>query len=105
MNMISFFLKYSPRIVFFSAIAGILSGACNAALLAVISATVKGNGPTTALAWSFIGLCALLPMTRFVSEFLLAKLGQDAMFKLRIQLCSQILATPLRQFEEIGRPA
>jgi putative ATP-binding cassette transporter len=104
MSMISFFLKYSPRIVFFSAIVGILSGTCNAALLAAINGIAKSGGPTKGLILSFIGLCALLPLTRFASEFLLAKLGQDAMFNLRMRLCTQILTTPLRHLEEIGFP-
>ena len=104
MKIIAFFLKYSRKAVFFSVIAGLCSGACNAVLLAVINAVAKRNAPTSALVWSFIGMCALLPVTRFASEFLLAKLGQDAMFKLRIRLCSQILTTPLRRFEEIGAP-
>jgi putative pyoverdin transport system ATP-binding/permease protein len=102
MNMISFFLKYSPKVVFFSALAGIFSGACNAALLAVINAVAKRNVSTAALMWSFIGLCALLPLTRFASEALLTRLGQNAMYELRVRLCSQILATPLRQLEELG---
>ena len=102
MKMIAFFLKYSRKAVLFSVVAGICSGVCNAALLGLINATVKRNGPTQELLWSFIALCVLLPVTRFGSECLLTKLGQEAMYNLRMRLCGQILAAPLRRLEQIG---
>ncbi|MGZ4887631.1 MAG: ABC transporter transmembrane domain-containing protein, partial [Candidatus Angelobacter sp.] len=104
MNILSFFVRHSRRTVVLSVIAGIFSGACNAALLGVINSVVKRNGPTPALVWAFVGLCALLPLARFISEFLLAKLGQGATYMLRMQLCGQILRAPLRHLEEIGIP-
>jgi putative pyoverdin transport system ATP-binding/permease protein len=103
MKMIAFFFKHSRKTVILSIIAGIFSGACNAALLAVINAVVK-NGHSSALFWIFVGLCALLPLTRFTSEFLLTQLGQGATFNLRMQLCDQILAAPLRHLEQVGVP-
>src|SRR6185312_16743711 len=96
MKIIAFFFKHSRKAVILSVIAGVLSGVCNAALLAVINAAIKGNGRTTGLLWSFIALCAVLPLTRFTSEFLLTRLGQDATYKLRMQLCDRMLAAPLR---------
>lgn len=104
MKIITFLLKYSRKRVFFSVLAGICSGACNVALLAVINEAMKKNGATPALVWSFVGLCALLPVARFASEFLLTKLGQSAMYTLRIELCRQILAAPLRHLEQLGAP-
>jgi putative ATP-binding cassette transporter len=86
----------------FSLIAGVLSGACNAALLAVINLVVQKNHAATTLVWIFIGLCALLPLTRFTSEFFLTDLGQGATYNLRLQLCNQILAAPLRHLEQVG---
>src|SRR5947209_2259967 len=102
MKIIAFFFKHSPKAVLWSVLAGIVSGACNAALLAVISAVVKRNGSTSLLLWSFVGLCVLLPMTRFFSEYLLTHLGQGATFNLRMHLCRQILAAPLRHLEQVG---
>jgi putative ATP-binding cassette transporter len=104
MNILSFFVKYSRTTVALSVIAGIFSGACNAALLGVINSVIRHNGPTSTLIWAFAGLCALLPGARFASEFLLAKLGQGATYTLRMQLCRQILRAPLRHLEEIGIP-
>lgn len=102
MRIVIFFLQHSRKIVLLSVSAGIVSGACNAALLAVLNAGLRRNGPPGALLWSFIGLCVLLPVTRFTSEYLLTKLGQGAMYELRMQLCGQCLSTPLRHLEELG---
>ncbi len=104
MKMIAFFFKHSRKALILSVIAGILSGVCNAALLAVINAVIKENGYSVKLLWSFIVLCAVLPLTRFTSEFLLTRLGQDATYKLRMQLCDQMLAAPLRHLEQLGIP-
>jgi putative pyoverdin transport system ATP-binding/permease protein len=104
MKVIAFFFKYSRNTVLLSACAGIISGACNVALLAVINSVLRGHGPTSALVWSFVGLCALLPVTRFSSECLLTSLGEGAMYNLRMQLCRQIVAAPLRHLEQLGTP-
>ena len=85
-----------------SLIAGIFSGACNAALLAVINMGLKNTHTSRNVIWAFVGLCLLLPLTRYTAEILLSRLGQGALFRLRMQLCRQMLAAPLYHLEEIG---
>ncbi len=102
MKILSFFLQHSRKAVFLSVLAGFLSGVCNAALLAVITNALKAGHPTARLLWSFAGLCVLLPLTRFSSELLLTKLGQQAMYQLRMKLCRQVISAPLRNLETIG---
>lgn len=102
MKIISFFLQHSRKAVFLSVMAGIFSGICNAALLAVINGALKTGHSTAVLLWSFCGLCVLLPFSRFSSELLLTRLGQDAMYHLRMKLCRQVLSTPLRNLEILG---
>src|SRR6476469_1500316 len=102
MKIIAFFFRHSRRAVLLSVLAGMFSGVCNAALLAVINSVIKRNGATSALLWTFGGLCALLPVARFSSEFLLNRLGHSAIYNLRMQLCRQILSAPLRHLEELG---
>lgn len=102
MRIIAFFLQHSRKAVFLSVIAGTLSGICNALLLAVVNAELKAGRPTPLLLWSFGGLCVLLPLTRFSSEVLLTRLGQEAMYRSRMKLCRQILAAPLRHLESVG---
>jgi len=102
MKIISFFLQHSRKAVLLSVMAGVFSGICNAALLAAINSALKAGHPTALLMWSFAGLCVLLPFSRFSSELLLTKLGQDAMYQLRMKLCRQVLSTPLRNLEILG---
>jgi putative ATP-binding cassette transporter len=103
MKILSFFVKYSRGTVIFAIAAGLISGACNTGLLAVINSALGGVRDSRAtLMWAFIALCLMLPLTRFVSEILLAKLGQGALYDLRVRLSRQILAAPLRHLEELG---
>ena len=102
MRIIAFFLQHSRKAVFLSIITGVFSGICNAALLAVINAELKAGHPTRMLLWSFGGLCVLLPLSRFSSEVLLSRLGQEAMYRLRMKLCGQVLGAPLRHLEQLG---
>jgi putative ATP-binding cassette transporter len=82
---------------------GCLSGGMNAAMLALLnSALLHPIGTTTRLLAIFIALCAIAPLTRVLSEILLMRLGQDAIFSLRTEMARQILAVPLRWFEQNG---
>jgi putative ATP-binding cassette transporter len=102
MSLFKFFLQHSRKIVILSLLAGVVSGASNAVLLAVINITLRRSGATGSLVVVFIGLCALLPLARFTSELLLTTLGQDALYKLRIGLIRQMLNAPLRDLEQLG---
>lgn len=104
MKMIAFLLKYSRRVVALALVAGIVSGACNTGALALINASLKGGNSTSRLILAFVVLCVTLAAARAVSELLLARLGQGALFDLRMQLSRQMLAVPLRRLEEVGAP-
>src|SRR5215213_1669845 len=105
MKLFLFFLHYSRRTAILAILAGIISGASSTGMLAVINASLRGNGPSRGkLIVAFIALCLLLPLARFTSESLLIRLGQGALLELRMRLCRQILATPLRRLEEFGAP-
>jgi len=103
MGIIKFFLNYSRRIVIISVVAAVISGACNAALLAVINNLLKREGVSRSfLLLAFAGLCLLLPVARYISEILLSDLGQDSLYSLRLRISRQVLATPLRRLEKLG---
>lgn len=105
MKIIYFMMQYSRRLLVLAVLAGIISGAANTALLAVINAALNSTQTrTSTLALTFIGLCLLVPLTRIVAELLLAHLGQGALYKLRMDLSGQILGVPLRRLEELGAP-
>lgn len=105
MKLFLFFLHYSRRNAILAILAGIISGVSSTGMLAVINASLRSNGPSPrTLLWAFVALCLMLPLARFASESLLIRLGQGALLELRMRLCRQILATPLRHLEEFGAP-
>lgn len=98
-------IRYSRAAVAVVILAGIVSGISNAGLIALITnALTRTGSPAKTLVWGFAALCILLPLARFVSEFLLIRLAARAIFALRMQLCRQILAAPLRLLEGLGAP-
>ncbi len=101
MRLISFLIRYSRGAVLLAVGAGVVSGVCNMGLLVVINSALK-SGQSSGLAWAFFALCLALPLSRFASEVLLTRLGQGALFDLRLRLSRQIVAAPLRHLEELG---
>ncbi len=101
MKLISILLGYSRRTVILAIIAGVISGACNAALLAIIHRALT-TGSQAKLLWGFIALWFVLPASRIASQVTLSHLVQTAIYDLRMHLSRQMLAAPLRQLEEIG---
>lgn len=102
MKIIYFLMRHSRRFLVLAVVAGIVSGAANTGLLAVINAALNHQARQTELALLFVGLCLLVPLTRIAAELLLAHLGQGALFELRMGLSRQILGVPLRRLEELG---
>lgn len=103
MKLIKFLLRYSPKLIFLAILAGIICGAANTGLLAIITAVLT-HGPisTKTLAAGFVALCFVLALFRVVNELLLAQLGQNALVDLRMQLCRKILGISLRNLEDLG---
>ncbi|WP_438019492.1 cyclic peptide export ABC transporter [Sorangium sp. So ce315] len=102
MKLLAFIAGYSRRILVLAVLAGVLCGACNTALLVLINQALQGE--RGAVMWGFAAVCLLLPFARYCSEILLTRLGQGALFDLRVKICRKILGAPLRQLEEIGPP-
>jgi putative ATP-binding cassette transporter len=88
-----------------TALAALLSGACNAALIAAVNAGLNKAGAfslAVLLAFIFLGLGKVL--TGYLSQIMLTRFSQRAMADLRNDLVDKILDVPLRQLEEIGAP-
>lgn len=102
MKILYFLMQHSRRLVVLAVLAGIVSGAANTGLLAIINSALNNGSKKTALALTFAGLCLLVPISRIAAELLLAYLGQGALFRLRMELSRQILGVPLRKLEELG---
>jgi putative ATP-binding cassette transporter len=103
MKLFSFLLRVSPGIVILAISAGVVSGISSAFLIALINSVITGhNIAGGTLIAAFVGLCLLLPVARFTSDYLLCNLGQKSIYQMRVRLNSRILAAPLRQLEEVG---
>ncbi|WP_310412438.1 cyclic peptide export ABC transporter [Chamaesiphon sp. OTE_8_metabat_110] len=107
MNLIEFLLKASWLSVLAAAITGSISGIGSAASIALINHSIGRITPEhpqapPELLWGFLGLVVVTLITNLVSQFLLAQLAQDAIYKLRLRISGWILASPLRHLEELG---
>jgi putative pyoverdin transport system ATP-binding/permease protein len=107
MNLIQFLLKASWLSILAAAITGSISGIGSAASIALINRSISQITPDhpqapPELLWGFVGLVLVSFVTTLVSQFLLAQLAQDAIYKLRLRISGWILASPLRHLEELG---
>jgi putative pyoverdin transport system ATP-binding/permease protein len=105
MRSIRFLLSRARGTVLLAIMAGLVSGASSTGLLALINHVLTGGKtPRPVLLWAFIGLCLLVPLARVASELLLARLGQETIFQMRMDISRRVLAVPLRRLEELGAP-
>src|SRR5215217_127259 len=103
MKLISVLLSYSRRTVILAIIGGIVTGVCNAALLAIVHrALTAGREASPNLFWGFIALWVILPLSRIASQVTLSHVVQTAIYDVRMHLSRQILGAPMRQLEEVG---
>ncbi len=103
MTLFRFLLQTCRGLMFWTSLTALLSGACNAALVGLVSSSLTQDHPATrAFIWAFVALGLGKVGTNLVSQIVLARFSQGAIARLRRDLISQILAVPLRQLEEIG---
>lgn len=104
MNLISFLLRSSWKMVAIAIFTGFVSGGSSAALIALISRSIsKGVGAdldTIAIAFGCLALIALV--SSITSQIMLIRLAQQSVFQLRLSLSRQILSTELAQLEKLG---
>ncbi|MGB3401711.1 MAG: cyclic peptide export ABC transporter [Microcoleaceae cyanobacterium] len=82
-------------------LAGLVSGGCNARLIALINTAINQNSPQSMIL-PFVGLAILALISGILSQFVLIDLAQNAVYQLRLRLSQQILAAPLQQLEDLG---
>jgi putative ATP-binding cassette transporter len=105
MNLIRLLLRTSWLTVSLAILTGLISGISSTALIALINLTLaQSPGAIATIIWSFIGLCLLMLVTNIFSQVLLSQLSQGAIYEMRMRLSQRILASPLRQLEEMGAP-
>jgi putative ATP-binding cassette transporter len=105
MTLLRFLIRYSPAMVVWTSLAALLSGACNAGLIAMINSSLNHPGnPTMALVVGFAALGLGRILTNALAQITLSHFSQATTAKLRQDLVRKILAVPLRQLEELGTP-
>jgi putative ATP-binding cassette transporter len=103
MNLVRMLLNSSRGTVALAVAAGLVGGAGSVGLLVLIQAALsRDRGPSFTLACGFVNLCLVVLVTKVVSQALLIRLSQGAVFRLYERLSRQILAAPLRTLEEVG---
>jgi putative pyoverdin transport system ATP-binding/permease protein len=105
MNLIQLFLKTSKVSLLLAVLMGLVSGASNAGVLALINVVLQGsNLPRTVLLLGFLGLCLVMLISTATSQIYISRIVETIVLDLRLRLTSRILTCPLRQIEEIGIP-
>lgn len=105
MTLLKFILRTCRGLVFATVGMALLSGACNAGLIALVNVALTRPGPATrGLIWAFIALGLGKVFSLFLSQAILAGFSQKAVAELRRELTRKIVAVPLRNLEEMGAP-
>ena len=105
MILLRFILRNCRTLMFWTSLTALISGACNAGLVGLVSTALTRTRPASAaLIWAFVALGIGKVISNLISQVVLARFSQGAIARLRRDLISQILAVPLRQLEEIGSP-
>lgn len=84
-------------------VAGVASGLAATGMIALINSIISaGEGTPVRLVIGFAVLCVVLPVARFVSQWVLINMSQSALLELRMRYSRRVLEAPLRQIEMIG---
>ena len=103
MNLIAFVLRTCRGPMTVMASIALISGACNAGLIAAVNKALHHIGPSArmlVLAFVALGLGRLF--TSLVSQMMSVRFSQKAVAGMRRNLVRSILGAPLRQLEAIG---
>jgi putative ATP-binding cassette transporter len=102
-SLFAYLLRYSRGPFLLAIVAGIISGGTGAAFIGMVNLALDADGsPGQRLIWGYAALCLATLITRFVSQALLYRLSQGAIYHLRRRLIDGILGAPLRTVEKIG---
>ncbi|WP_375767652.1 cyclic peptide export ABC transporter [Archangium gephyra] len=105
MKLILLLLRASTGLTALATLCGLLTGAFSAGMVALVNHALASRfqaGASTVL--GFIVLGVLMLGMRYVTQVLINRLSGEVLFEMRVQLCRQIVAVPLRRLEEHGIP-
>ncbi len=103
MKLLAFLVQTSWWMVTLAIVTGFLSGGSSAGLIALISRALV-EGVTPLVIGAFITLAGVALATSIISQVMLIRLSQRAVFDLRLHLSRQILRSELTHLEQLGTP-
>ncbi len=101
MNLVTLLLRESWWQVVLAIASGLISGGCSARLIALINNAVS-DPRQPGLIFQFVSLTLVVLLTAPIAQYLLIRLSQGAVYRLRMRLSRRILAAPLAQLEIQG---
>ena len=105
MKLVVFALRSCRSMSLLIVLAAILSGGCNAGLIAAVNAALHHSGPIgVGLVVAFVSLGVGRLVSSYFSQMISVHFSQGAIARLRQDLVQAILSAPLRQHEELGAP-
>ncbi len=104
MTLFRFLFRYSRSMIIWTSLAALVSGACNAGLIALINRALHrpADQPATTLLIIFVLLGLGRILTNALAQVSLAHFAQATTARLRQDLVKKILHVPLRQLEDLG---
>ncbi len=89
----------------FIVLTGLVGGVSNMGILATLNKVLSGNHPEReSLLWQILIFCLLTAGCRAISQISLTKYAIGIALDMRVEICKQILAAPLKIQEDIGLP-
>ena len=96
-------IRRAKTLLALAIVTSFLAGVGYTTLIALIKRAIGDNPASQSnITWTFVAFCLAIPLCGFVSQIVLLYLTSQGAYELRIQLSRQILATPLRQLENLG---
>ena len=103
MQLLSFLFRTYNLKIALVALVGFVAALCSTALIVVINRAMMLRGGTdSTLLLIFVGLCMLMLTAGTGSQLLLLRIGQSAIYDLRLELSRRVMGSSLRHFELIG---
>jgi len=105
MKLLKFILKSCRGMIALTVITAIVSGACNAGLIAAVNEAMhRAQGAAGWLIGAFVVLGLGRLASSYASQMISVRFSQGTIARLRRDLVQAILRAPLRKIEELGAP-
>ncbi|MCF8571775.1 ATP-binding cassette domain-containing protein [Gordonia sp. HY002] len=103
MKLLRFLFSVSWTGIVAAVVMGLIGGGANAYLVTQINAAVAPPGAGADPSWHrFAVTVAVVLVTGLVSQVLLIRLAQDAVYRLRAELSAGVVSAPLEHLERLG---